>query len=114
MPRPRRRQRRWRDTVAQHSHTRKFFRQRFRGLQPGETIEIRAISRTTGRVVAREFLSSPKEAAAFVSQLDPALDIYCGINPRRGTDGTKAGVARITCLWADVDAKHFDNDRDKA
>jgi Primase C terminal 1 (PriCT-1) len=32
-------------------------------------------------------------------------EVYVGAAPRRGEDGTKAGVSRLLAIWADLDAK---------
>jgi hypothetical protein len=81
-----------------------FLLARFPTLERGERIEIRALDRNrAGAVVARDFLSSPEEAADYVGTLDMGWEVYYGINPRLGRDGTKQGVSRILTSWADLD-----------
>lgn len=81
-----------------------FLTARFPDLKRGERIEIRALDRRRGgAVVARDFLATPAEAADYAGTLDVGLEIYYGINPRLGHDGTKAGVSRVLTGWADLD-----------
>lgn len=88
-----------------------FFARHFSVLEPGEQIEIRAFR--DGKPL-RSFHTTPDEAAAAVVALPADHDIYFGVNPRHDNLGTKAGVARSSCLWADVDDKHFGGDRELA
>jgi hypothetical protein len=88
---------------------------RFGELERGERIEIRALDRSKGgTVVGRRFFASVKEACAYAASLPVGCEVYYGVNPRLGEDGTKAGVSRILVIWADLDYKHFDDDPDKA
>lgn len=92
-----------------------FLRARFPALERGERIEIRALDRAKGgAIVARGFFATPGEAVQYVAGLDMGWEIYYGINPRLGEDGTKKGVARALASWADLDFKHFDNDDELA
>ena len=87
---------------------RDFLRRRFPTLERGERIEIRALDRNAGGAMrARGFFATPEEAADYAMSLDPGWEIYYGINPRLGEDGTKKGIARILCLWGDLDYKKF-------
>src|SRR6478735_6075764 len=88
----------------------RFFAARFPDLEEGWTIEIRAFSATGGGSRYQEFCASPEEAARFVGRLPRDIEIYYGLNPRLGENGTKAGVPAVGCFQADVDDKHYNND----
>jgi hypothetical protein len=53
----------------------------------------------------RKFFASVKEAAMYAASAYDTRDVYVGVAVRRGEDGTKTGVCRISALWADLDAK---------
>jgi len=53
----------------------------------------------------RAFLADAREAARWAVRLGAENDVYAGVAPRRGEDGTKKGVCRVPALWADLDAK---------
>jgi hypothetical protein len=89
---------------------RDFLMQRFPAMERGERIEIRALDRHQGgSIVARGFFPSPEDAVEYAMGLNPAWEIYYGINPRLGSDGTKRGVTRILVNWADLDEKKYDD-----
>jgi hypothetical protein len=90
--------------------TREFFIARFPDLWDNETIEIRPIHATSGKHHPRSFCTTPAGAAAAVERVPEGFEVYYGVNPRRGRDGTKEGVSRITCVFADADDKHFGDD----
>jgi hypothetical protein len=90
--------------------TREFLAARFAALGPGETIEIRPIHATSGRHHPRTFARTVDEALQAIAAIPEGFEVYYGVNPRRGRDGTKAGVAWLTCLYADADDKHFGGD----
>lgn len=87
-----------------------FFTHHFGDIPTGHRIEIRAFPAAGGGKKVQEFFATPAQAAAFVATLEEGLEIYYGVNPRRGNNGTKEGVAEVVCLQADVDDKHFGND----
>jgi hypothetical protein len=90
--------------------TREFLAARFAALGPGETIEIRPIHATSGRHHPRTFARTVDEALAAIAAIPEGFEVYYGVNPRRGREGTKEGVAWLTCLYADCDDKHFGGD----
>jgi hypothetical protein len=90
--------------------TREFLAARFAALGPGETIEIRPIHATSGRHHPRAFARTVDEALTAIAAIPEGFEVYYGVNPRTGRDGTKEGVAWLTCLYADADDKHFGND----
>jgi len=82
--------------------------QHFYHLLPGEKIEIRALTSGGGVRQARGFFDTPREATEWITtRVDPRLEIYAGVNPRLGNDGTNAGVSRLLYVWADFDFKLF-------
>ena len=44
----------------------------------------------------------------------PSEDVYFGVCPRSERKGTKDAIRRLSCVWADVDAKNFDGGKDEA
>jgi hypothetical protein len=95
---------------AEQMTTREFLVARFGALGPGETIEIRPIHATSGRHHPRTFARSVDEALTAIGAIPEGFEVYYGVNPRRGREGTKEGVAWLTCLYADCDDKHFGGD----
>lgn len=90
-----------------------FLQQQFPALQPGEKIEIRAFYSQGGNRGLRDFFNSPQEATDWiVAKVPTTMEVYYGVNPRLGRDGTKEGVASIRTLWCDMDFKHFDSPED--
>jgi hypothetical protein len=53
----------------------------------------------------RKFFASTEATAREAVSLARFCDVYFGVAPRRGSDGTRAGVRRLAALWADLDAK---------
>ena len=53
----------------------------------------------------RAFYSDLKEAARNAIMLGRREEVYVGAAPRRGEEGTKAGVSRVLAIWADLDAR---------
>jgi len=53
----------------------------------------------------RNFYSSTEAAAHEAVSLGLKNDVYVGVAPRWGTNGTRVGVRRLGALWADLDAK---------
>jgi hypothetical protein len=53
----------------------------------------------------RKFFASTEAAAREAVSLGVFCDVYLGVAPRWGSDGTRAGVRRLGTLWADLDAK---------
>ena len=83
-----------------------FFRALF-DLEEGETINIRTLHARSGRPGKQGFLATVEEAVAFVASMPSDMEIYFGVNPRVGRDGTKAGVSWCQLLHADVDSKRY-------
>jgi hypothetical protein len=77
--------------------------------QPGELIEIRAITSPAGRKagrVIRQFWCSPKELVERHNELrhiNQSANLYFGVNPRHVASGVKSSVAVTRCVWADLD-----------
>lgn len=95
---------------ADQMTTREFLTARFANLGAGETVEIRPIHATSGRHHSRTFAKTVDEALEAIARIPEGFEVYYGVNPRQGHDGTKAGVAWLTCLYADCDDKHFGGD----
>ncbi len=74
-------------------------------LGAGERSEIRHKRPGENRPMSRKFFANSMEAARYAVSLVHE-DVYVGVAARRGEDGTKAGVARLRVLWADLDLKH--------
>jgi len=53
----------------------------------------------------RKFFASTEAAAREAVSLGVFCDVYLGVAPRWGSDGTRVGVRRLGALWADLDAK---------
>jgi hypothetical protein len=53
----------------------------------------------------RAFYADLNEAARNAIMLGRREEVYVGAAPRRGEEGTKAGVSRLLAIWADLDAK---------
>jgi hypothetical protein len=53
----------------------------------------------------RAFYADPKVAARNAILLGRREEVYVGVAPRLGENGTKAGVSRLQALWADLDAR---------
>jgi hypothetical protein len=74
-------------------------------LGPGERIELRRKAPTAGGPMRQTFVPSVDEAATYAVSFGNTWDVYSGVATRLGHDGTKAGVCRVTAVWADLDAK---------
>jgi hypothetical protein len=53
----------------------------------------------------KAFYADLKVAARNAIMLGRREEVYVGAAPRRGEDGTKAGVSRVLAIWADLDAR---------
>ncbi|MDR5730559.1 MAG: hypothetical protein RB191_24385, partial [Terriglobia bacterium] len=67
--------------------------------------EIRCRNPRNGRIGAREWfgLDERKACLRYMGEHAPALDVYVGAALRTGREGGKAAIARVWCLWADLD-----------
>jgi hypothetical protein len=74
-------------------------------LHGGEQSELRWSSPDTRGAMRRRFFASTEAAAHEAVSLGLNYDVYVGVAPRRGSDGTRAGVGRLGAVWADLDAK---------
>jgi primase-like protein len=74
-------------------------------LAVNERIEVRFKLPGEGNVMCRGFHWSIEEATQQVASLAKIRDVYAGVAPRSGEDGTRVGVSRIPALWADLDLK---------
>jgi hypothetical protein len=74
-------------------------------LHDGEQSELRWSSPDTRGAMRRRFFASTEAAAHEAVSLGLNYDVYVGVAPRRGSDGTRAGVGRVGAVWADLDAK---------
>ena len=83
-----------------------FLEQVFQELAVEERIEVRYRLSGEGNPMQRAFFATTKEAAGRSVQLGKSRDVYVGVAPRLGENGTKAGVALLWALWADLDLKH--------
>ena len=82
-----------------------FFEQLFHQLATEERIEVRSKLPGEGQPMRRAFYADPKEAACNAIMLGRREEVYVGAAPRRGEDGTRAGISRVLAIWADLDAK---------
>jgi Primase C terminal 1 (PriCT-1) len=82
-----------------------FFEQLFHQLAAEERIEVRSKLPGEGHPMRRTFYADSKEAARNAILLGRREEVYVGVAPRLGDDGTKAGVSRLLAIWADLDAK---------
>ena len=71
----------------------------------GEQCELRWSSPHTRGAMRRKFFASTEAAAHEAVSLGVFCDVYVGVAPRCGSDGTRVGVRRLGALWADLDAK---------
>jgi len=74
-------------------------------LAAAERIEVRYRPPGEDARMRRAFLADAREAARLAVRLGAENDVYAGAATRRGEDGTKEGVCRVTALWGDFDAK---------
>jgi len=70
-----------------------------------ERIEVRYREANGSGSMRQQFLSTVEEAVDAAIRFAQTSDVYVGVAPRRGEDGTKSGVSRIPALWADLDLK---------
>jgi Primase C terminal 1 (PriCT-1) len=82
-----------------------FFEQLFHQLAAKERVEVRHKLPGEGQPMRRAFYADLKEAARNAIMLGRREEVYVGAAPRRGEEGTKAGVSRLLAIWADLDAK---------
>jgi hypothetical protein len=66
----------------------------------GVFVEVRAFK---DRKLQRHWLRSTSDLLDLTEKLKADHDIYFGIGPRRGRNGTREAVAYINTLWADLD-----------
>jgi hypothetical protein len=74
-------------------------------LHDGEQSELRWNLPDTRGSMHRRFFASTQAAAREAASLGAFCDVYIGVAPRWGSDGTRTGVRRLGALWADLDAK---------
>ncbi len=74
-------------------------------LHCGEQIELRWNSPNFRGSMNRNFYPSTEAAAHEAVSLGLNYDVYVGVAPRWGSEGTGVGVRRLGALWADLDAK---------
>ena len=74
-------------------------------LHDGEQSELRWSVPDTRGAMRRKFFASTEAAAREAVSLGVFCDVYLGVAPRWGSDGTRVGVRRLGALWADLDAK---------
>ncbi|HVF00289.1 MAG TPA: primase C-terminal domain-containing protein [Rubrobacteraceae bacterium] len=95
--------------ILHHSNPRERDAERFLGLLhyelgAEELIEIRHKLPGEGQPMCKKFFAHPAEAARYATTLVND-DVYAGVAPRRGEDGTKAGVKRLWEIWGDLDCR---------
>lgn len=83
----------------------RFFGSLHHSLAAEERIEVRHKLPGGGGSMRRKFFAATAEAARYATSLVDE-EVYAGVAPRRREDGTKAGIARLWALWADLDLKH--------
>jgi hypothetical protein len=93
------------DVNPQLQQAKLFFDQLFHQLATEERIEVRSKLPGEGQPMRRTFYAAPKVAAENAIMLGRREEVYVGAAPRRGEDGTRAGVSRVLAIWADLDAK---------
>jgi hypothetical protein len=93
------------DVNPQQQQAELFFEQLFHQLATEERIEVRSKLPGEGQPMRRAFYADPKEAACNAIMLGRREEVYVGAAPRRGEDGTRAGISRVLAIWADLDAR---------
>jgi hypothetical protein len=77
------------------------------GREPASSfVEVRPLAPGGGAAHGRAFVpvARPGEVARLVDELAPHANVLLGAAPRtRRGDGTAASIARVWCLWADID-----------
>lgn len=83
-----------------------FLEELFYSLDDDEQIDIRYKTSHDDGHMQRQFAYGVKHAFDIIVSLPrPYCDVYIGIAPRKESTGTKKGIHRLQCLWADLDAK---------
>jgi hypothetical protein len=85
-----------------------FFRWRFDGLGPKETIEIRSFL-LGGGAPRQTWHATPLEAAQAALSRPEGHEVFYGVNARKRGGGKAEHVTLIRGLWADQDYKHYDD-----
>lgn len=93
------------DVNPQEREVEPFFERLFHQLAAEERIEVRHKLPGEGQPMRRAFYADPKVAVRNALLLGRREEVYVGAAPRRGEDGTRAGVSRVLAIWADLDAK---------
>jgi hypothetical protein len=93
------------DVNPQQQQAELFFEQLFHQLAAKERVEVRSKLPGEGHPMRRTFYANPKVAARNAIMLGRREEVYVGAAPRRGEDGTKAGISRLLAIWADLDVK---------
>jgi Primase C terminal 1 (PriCT-1) len=88
-----------------HEQARHFFASLLYPLAANERVEIRLKKPGEGQPMRRRFYADPVEAARDAVTLGLHEEVYAGVAPRLGENGTKASVTRLRALWADLDFK---------
>jgi hypothetical protein len=88
-----------------HEQARHFFASLLYPLAANERVEIRLKKPGEDQPMRRRFYADPVEAARDAVTLGLHEEVYAGVAPRLGENGTKAGVSRLQALWADLDAR---------
>ena len=84
----------------------------FRDLQPSEWLQLSLISKEkTGRML---FFHDPLELLETAEAQGATQHCFFGVGFRRDRSGILESVTRIGAVWADMDAKDFDDDKDTA
>jgi hypothetical protein len=86
-----------------HEQARHFFASLLYPLAANERVEIRLKKPGEGQPMRRRFYADPVEAARDAVTLGLHEEVYAGVAPRLGENGTKASVTRLRALWADLD-----------
>ena len=88
-----------------HEQARHFFASLLYPLAANERVEIRLKKPGEDQPMRRRFYADPVEAARDAVTLGLHEEVYAGVAPRLGENGTKASVTRLRALWADLDFK---------
>lgn len=85
----------------------------FADLREDEWLELCLISRDK-QPMGRMFFNTVDELLAEAQKYSGQHHCFFGVAPRRTKSSTKEAVSRLTCVWAETDAKDFGNDKSKA
>jgi hypothetical protein len=88
-----------------HEQARHFFSSLLYPLAANERVEIRSKKPGEDQPMRRRFYADPVEAARDAVTRGLHEEVYAGVAPRLGENGTKASVTRLRALWADLDFK---------